>query len=31
MKDMRSRDAVILVFAGFVALGGWVAWSTLLS
>jgi hypothetical protein len=31
MKDMRSLVAAILMFAGFVALGVWAAWSTLLS
>jgi hypothetical protein len=29
MKDMRSLVDAILVFAGFLALGCWVAWSSL--
>ena len=31
MKDMRSLVAVIVLFAGFVALGVWAAWAALLS
>ena len=31
MKDMRSFVSTSLVFAGFVALGVWTAWHTLLS
>jgi hypothetical protein len=31
MKDMRSFVAASLVFAGFVALGVWTDWHTLLS
>jgi hypothetical protein len=31
MKDMRSLVAAILVFAGFVVLGGWAALHVLLS
>ena len=31
MQDMRSLVAVIVLFAGFVALGIWTAWHVLLS
>ncbi len=31
MKDMRSLVAAVLMFAGFLALGVWSAWSTWLS
>jgi len=31
MKDMGSLVSGILVFAGFIALGGWAAWHVLLS
>jgi hypothetical protein len=30
MKDMRSLAAASLVFGGFVTIGIWAAWSTVL-
>jgi len=31
MKDMRSLVSGILVFVGFIVLGGWAAWHVLFS
>ena len=31
MKDMRALVTAILVFTGFVALGVWATWPTVLS